>query len=60
MTGMTRGTRVVTGGGGGKWGEKEGDTGVRRKGTRGVRRGVPGARMSPGTPHHTRRVNCVL
>ena len=55
-TEMTRGTRLVTrvteltrGVG---WGVTRG---VPRKGTRGVRRGVPGARMSPGSlPPRTR------
>ena len=40
--------------GGDKRGEEgareRGDKGVRRKGARGVRRGVPGARMCPGSP----------
>ena len=31
--------------------------GVRRKGTQGVRRGVPGARMSPGNPPPRRTGN---
>ena len=37
-----------------RWGMARG---VRRKGTRGVRRGVPGARMSPGNPPPRRRRN---
>ena len=45
------------GGGAGKGVEVGGDTGVRRKGTRGVRRGVPGARMSPCNPPPRRRGN---
>ena len=60
MTGMTRGTRVVTRGRGVTRGVRRGVTrGVRRKGTRGVgvRRGVPGARMSPGNPPPRRRGN---
>ena len=43
-----------------KGGEVGGDKGVRRKGTKGVTRGVPGARMSPGNPPPRRRGNlCV-
>ena len=49
-TGMTRGMKVATKG--------RGVTrGVRRKGTRGVRRGLPGARMRPGNPAPRRRGN---
>ena len=53
------------GGDKGEGGDKGGEAGatrwVRRKGTRGlgVRRGVPGARMSPGNPPHARGVTCV-
>ena len=58
MTGMTRGTRVVTRGRGVTRGVRYGVTrGVRMKGTRGVRRGVPGARVSPGDPSPRRRGN---
>ena len=48
MTGKYEGDE---GGDKGEGGEKEGDTGV------GVRRGVPGARMSPGNPPPRRRGN---
>ena len=41
--------------GGDKGGEVGGDKGVRRKGTPGERRGVPGARMRPGNPPPRRR-----
>ena len=60
MPGMTRGTRLVTRGRGVTRGVRWGVTrGVRRKGTWwvGVRRGVPGARMSPGNPPPRRRGN---
>ena len=54
MTGMPRGTRVVTRRRGVIRGVRWGVTrGVRRKGTWGVRRGVPGGRMSPGNPPTT-------
>ena len=43
--------------GGDKGGEVGVTRGLRRKGTRGVRRGVPGARMSPGNPPPRRRGN---
>ena len=61
MTGMTRGTRVVTRGRGVARGVRWGVTrGVRGKGTRGVRRGVPGARIRPSNRSAHRRGNlCV-
>ena len=53
------GTRVPTRGRGvtrGRWGQTRG---VRMKGTRGVRRGVPGAWMGPANPHPAGGVTCV-
>ena len=47
MTGMTRGTRVMTRGRGGDKGRDKGGLG---KVTRGMRKGVPGARMRRGNP----------
>ena len=51
MTGVTRGTRVTTRRRGVtkglRWGLRRG---VRRKGTRRLRKGVPGARMRPVNP----------
>ena len=57
MTGMTSGTTVATGGGGGGKGGCGGLTrGVRRKGTRGVRRGVAEAHPPPRRRGNVRSV----